>query len=200
MSRPSTIHGLRQIGTTAVAGRTRGGSAQIACASRSQAGSGAAEDGAEPVERVQSLVDRRRGGHPHRDARGPQRGDVLVAVLLGVGHHEVGAQGETRATSGHLVPPTRATSSPAGCVHQSVAPARSPASVAAMASVSDGTRLTTRRGGRPTYGSPPVVPHLPACRQTSVTRTPAWTLYRRLTDTRLMVSASTWRALRSRPA
>ena len=65
--------------------------------------------------------------------------------------------------------------------------------MAAIASVSDGTRETTRRGGGTSVRRPPVV-------ETSVTRTPACTLYRRLTDTRLIVSASTWRALRSRPA
>ena len=67
-------------------------------------------------------------------------------------------------------------------------------SVAAIASVSDGTSETTRRGGAPRNA-------VPGRRgpQTSVTRMPACTLYRRLTDTRLMVSASTWRALRSRP-
>jgi hypothetical protein len=91
--------------------------------------------------------------------------------------------------------------------------------VAAIASVRDGTRLTTRRGG----GPPNAVPRssedvtgsaLPAPSrvgplqgpdasvravggrgsfdfQTSVTRMPACTLYRRLTETRLTVSAST---------
>ena len=48
------------------------------------------------------------------------------------------------ATSGFLVPPMRGTSRSAGCVHQSVTPTSSDRSVAAIASVSDGTSETTR--------------------------------------------------------
>ncbi len=55
-----------------------------------------------------------------------------------------GRRATIAGTSGFLVPPTRVTSSPAGWVHQSVAPTRRPGAVAATASVSDGTRLTTR--------------------------------------------------------
>jgi hypothetical protein len=51
------------------------------------------EDDAQPVERGQRLGDGGRRRDPDRDARGPQRGDVLVPVLLGVGDHEVGRQG-----------------------------------------------------------------------------------------------------------
>ena len=70
--------------------------------------------------------------------------------------------------------------------------------MAAIASVSDGTRLRrpAAAAARRRYARPPRSSE----RQTSVIRTPACTLYRRLTDTRLTVSASTWRALRSRPA
>src|SRR4051812_27509705 len=65
-----------------------------------------------------------------------------------------GPRDRTRSTSGHLVPPTRATSRSDGWVHQSVAPTSSPGPVAATASVRDGTRLTTRRGGAPVNGVP----------------------------------------------
>ena len=50
----------------------------------------------------------------------------------------------TAARSGFLVPRTRGTSSPAGWVHQSVAPATRPGAVTATVSVSDGTNDTTR--------------------------------------------------------
>lgn len=52
-----------------------------------------------------------------------------------------------RSSFGFLVPPTRGTSRPAGWLHQSVAPARTPGSETATASVRDGTRETTRIRG-----------------------------------------------------
>ena len=45
-----------------------------------------------------------------------------------------GRSATTRVMSGFLVPPTRATSRPAGCVHQSVAPTSTPGTVSATAS------------------------------------------------------------------
>ena len=169
---------------------------------RSQSGSGSAEHGAQPVERVERLVDRRRGGHPHGGSRRraarrrPRPGSPRRWRPRGPGR-----SASTRSRSGHLVPPTRGTSRSAGWVHQSVAPTSRPMSVAAIASVSEGTRLTHPPRRRASDRHRPRRPaSVRRARQTSVTRTPACTLYRRLTDTRLMVSASTWRALRSRPA
>ena len=50
------------------------------------------------------------------------------------------------ATSGFFVPPTRTASRSIGWLHQSVTPARVSGALAAIASVSEGTRLTIRRG------------------------------------------------------
>ncbi len=58
-----------------------------------------------------------------------------------------GARSTMARTSGFLVPRTRGTSRSAGWVHHSVAPTRTDRSTDATASVSDGTRLTTRRAG-----------------------------------------------------
>jgi hypothetical protein len=49
-----------------------------------------AEQVAHPGQRVERLRHRGRRGHLHRDARRAQRRDVLLAVLLGVGEHQVG--------------------------------------------------------------------------------------------------------------
>jgi hypothetical protein len=66
-----------------------------------------------------------------------------------------GASSTMRSTCGFLVPRIRSTSSPAGCVHQSVAATSTPGQVAATASVSDGTRDTTRCTTHGTRTAPP---------------------------------------------
>ena len=58
-----------------------------------------------------------------------------------------GARAMTAARSGFLVPLTRVTARSAGWVHQSVAPTSRPGADTATASVSEGTRETTRRAG-----------------------------------------------------
>ncbi len=67
----------------------------------------------------------------------------------------------TAARSGFLVPRTRGTSSPAGWVHQSVAPATRPGAVTATVSVSDGTNDTTRLTRAGTATTAPVSSRTP---------------------------------------
>ena len=126
VSRPSTIHGRRQIGTTAVTGGSAAGRPRPRAAARSHAGAGPAEHRAQPVERVERLLD---GGaarsptpgcRPRAAPRRPRPGSPRRWRSRGRAR-----RARTRVQSGHLVPPTRATSRPAGCVHQSVAPTSS---------------------------------------------------------------------------
>ena len=102
---------------------------------------GPAEDRAEPVEAwssacstVAGAVTQTADPRPRAAQRRPPPGSPRRSRPPGRG-----ASARTRSRSGHFVPPTRATSRSAGWVHQSVAPTSSPASVAATASVSDGT-------------------------------------------------------------
>ena len=46
----------------------------------------------QPGQAAQGVVDAVDAGHPHRDSGGPQPFNVNSAVLLLVGHHQVGAQ------------------------------------------------------------------------------------------------------------
>ncbi len=95
-------------------------------------------------QRSESLVDRLGHRDPHRDPGRTQPLDVDPAVLLLVGHHQVRAQAADGRWSGFFVPRTRTTSRPAGWVHQSVAPTSRSGTVAARASVREGTSDTTR--------------------------------------------------------
>ncbi len=154
VSRPTAIHGLRQIGTIAVrrsASATRGRSAHAFSAPSSQAGRSSAARGEHPVEARERAVDGADVGDVHGQAGVAQRGQIGGAVLLLVGDDEVGRQGDDRVDVGVLraADPRRGSGArvveAGGWVHQSVTPTSRPGSVTPIASVSEGTRLTTRR-------------------------------------------------------
>ena len=151
------------------------------------------------VQACQRLLDGPRGGDPHRDARRAQRLDVLPAVLLLVRDDEVGAERQD------LLDPRVLAAADPGDVE-----VRWVGAVVGRTDQQPGSRDRNGLGQRRDQRDDParwprrgdrraeVVTQEPA--QTSVTRMPAWALYRRFTEMRFAVNASTCRALRSRPA
>ena len=99
-------------------------------------------------DRVERLVDRPDPGHPHGHAGRAQAPDVELAVLLLVGDDQIGGEGDDRRGVGVLGAADRGdVQGRPGTVHQSVAATTESRRLATSASVSDGTRLTTRRAG-----------------------------------------------------
>ena len=125
VSRPSTIHGRRQIGTTAVTRRHLRRVAQTACPGAASPGPGrparrtAGRASRAPASTVAGAVTHTRIPAARSAATSSSRFSSALATTRS------GRSASTRSTSGHLVPPTRGTSRSAGWVHQSVAPASS---------------------------------------------------------------------------
>ena len=137
---PTTIHGRRQIGTTARR-RTAGSGTALHAASASASQPARGKPHTASIRRSETNapssvsdvghVHRRR--RPRAGRRGRTRGSPRRWRARGRG-----ASSTILSTSGFFVPPTRGTSRPGGWVHQSVAPtSRSPRA--------DGDRLGERR-------------------------------------------------------
>lgn len=150
VSWPSTIQGLRQIGTAAGRGLPEGAgsAAQAASAPSSQWGRASPQpstrtrcSSARACSRVRTSVTRTSSPAARSASRSGARFSSSLAITRS------GARAVIAATSGFFVPPIRAAERAAGCVHQSVTPTSSPGAVTATASVSEGTRETTRTDG-----------------------------------------------------
>src|SRR3954447_26443423 len=145
VSRPSAIHGRRQIGTSA---RRRGpsyGDRHTARASPSQLGARRRQanvsirsNDSSASGSVVGAVTQTATPRSRSPSRSSWRFSSSFATTTS------GLSSMTSATRGFLVPPTRGTSRSAGWVHQSVAPTSRPGAVTAIDSVSDGTSDTTR--------------------------------------------------------
>ena len=163
VSRPTTIHGSRQIGTATRAARGGHRSGPGGPASASQPGtpqpSASVNSRVERVDRLRHRLDDRsptRHPGPRRRRTSSSRFSSWLAITRS------GARARIAATSGFFVPRTRATSRSAGCVHQSVAPTSAPGRVTATASVSDGHQRDhpAHRAAQQDLG-PQVVSHAP---------------------------------------
>jgi hypothetical protein len=154
VSRPTTIHGSRQIGTATRACTSGTGWSQAARTSASQLGTPQHSPSAnsrvsESMAWGTVSITVTHTGTPAARSRctSMRRFSSLLAITRS------GARAMIAARSGFLVPRTRVTASPAGWVHQSVAPTSAPGRVSATDSVNEGTSDTTRRAGPPT-GTP----------------------------------------------
>jgi hypothetical protein len=145
-----TIHGSRQMGTATRRTGPGGGAAKALLRDRQPGRHGQGQrPGQQPPQRGQRLRHRLDHGRPHGRAGLPQPGDIQLPVLLPVGDHQVRGQGDDRGPVAILgAARTRLTASPAGWVHQPVAPASRPGADTAIASVSEGTSDTTCRAGQ----------------------------------------------------
>src|SRR5690606_32003792 len=148
VAEPTTIHGSRHTGIATCARAAGTGRDQARRASVSQEGTGQRSPSANSRARESSacgtvsMTVTHTGTPASRSRRtSSSRFSSLLATTRS------GPSAATAARSGFLVPRTRATSRSAGCVHQSVAPTSASRRVCAIASVSEGTRDTTRRAG-----------------------------------------------------
>ena len=145
---PTTIHGSRQTGTTTLATGAPAGALHRRTARASQ--SGTPQSRACARSRVieasacgTSSMTVTQTGMPASRRRRTSRSRFSSLLAM----TSCGARSTITPTFGFFVPRTRGTSRSAGCVHQSVAPARASRRVTATASVSEGTRETTRVRG-----------------------------------------------------
>ncbi len=147
---PTTIQGSRQTGMTARSRVAGAGSRQTRSAAASQSGTGQ-PSAATNIRRSDASawstvwITVTQTGTPA--ARSRSTSSRRFSSWLA--RTRSGRRARIAARSGFFVPRTRGTSRPAGCVHQSVAPARASGRVTATDSVSDGTSETTRRAGPP---------------------------------------------------
>jgi hypothetical protein len=146
---PTTIHGSRQTGMTAAVRGDGAGSRHTRSASASHGGCGQPSatsnirrSDANASSRVRITVTHTAIPAARIRSTSRRRFSSWLASTMS------GRSAAMAARSGFLVPRTRGTSRPAGCVHQVVAPASASGRVTATDSVSEGTSETTRRAGR----------------------------------------------------